>query len=82
MPVNLRDRNFLKELDFTPAEWRFLLDRAADLKRAKRDGSERPRLTGKNFALVFEKVREVQLSFGVVHVHACCAVKIPARLVE
>lgn len=55
MSVNLRDRNFLKELDFTPAEWRFLLDRAADLKRAKRDGSERPRLTGKNFALVFEK---------------------------
>jgi ornithine carbamoyltransferase len=53
--VNLRDRNFLKELDFTPAEWRFLLDRAADLKRAKRDGSERPRLTGKNFALIFEK---------------------------
>ena len=55
MPVNLRDRNFLKELDFTPAEWRFLLDRAADLKRAKRDGSERPQLTGKNFALIFEK---------------------------
>jgi len=55
VPVNLRDRNFLKELDFTPAEWRFLLDRAADFKRAKRDGSERPQLTGKNFALVFEK---------------------------
>jgi ornithine carbamoyltransferase len=55
MPVNLRDRSFLKELDFTPAEWRFLLDLAADLKRAKYAGTERPRLRGRNIALLFEK---------------------------
>ena len=55
MPVNLTARNFLKELDFTPQEWKFLLDRAAELKQAKRAGTEQPRLRGKNIALVFEK---------------------------
>src|SRR3954452_4007762 len=55
MPVTLRNRSFLKELDFTPTEWRFLLDLAADLKRAKYAGTEVPRLTGKNIALIFEK---------------------------
>jgi ornithine carbamoyltransferase len=55
MPVNLRNRSFLKELDFTPAEWRFLLDLAADLKRAKYTGTEVPRLNRKNIALIFEK---------------------------
>ena len=55
MPVNLTARNFLKELDFTPEEWKFLLDRAAELKQAKRAGAEQPRLRGKNIALVFEK---------------------------
>jgi ornithine carbamoyltransferase len=55
MPVNLTARNFLKELDFTPAEWKFLLDLAADLKQAKKAGTERPALLGKNIALIFEK---------------------------
>jgi ornithine carbamoyltransferase len=55
MPVNLTARNFLKELDFTPEEWKFLLDRAAELKQARRAGTEQPRLRGKNIALVFEK---------------------------
>ena len=55
MPVNLRNRSFLKELDFTPAEWRFLLGLATELKQAKRAGVERPRLRGRNIALVFEK---------------------------
>src|SRR4051812_41572188 len=55
MPVNLRNRSFLKELDYTPVEWRFLLDLAADLKRAKYAGTEAPRLRGKNIALIFEK---------------------------
>jgi ornithine carbamoyltransferase len=55
MPVNLTARNFLKELDFTPEEWKFLLDVAAELKQAKRAGTEQPRLRGKNIALVFEK---------------------------
>jgi ornithine carbamoyltransferase len=53
--VNLRNRSFLKELDFTPTELRFLLRLAADLKAAKYGGYERPRLAGKNIALIFEK---------------------------
>ena len=55
MPVNLRHRNFLKELDFTPQEWKFLLGLSADLKAAKYAGTERQRLRGKNVALIFEK---------------------------
>ena len=55
MPVNLKNRSFLKLLDFTPAEIHFLLDLAADLKRAKYTGTEVPRLRGKNIALIFEK---------------------------
>jgi len=55
MPFNLRNRSFLKELDFTPAEWRFLLGLAAELKTAKYTGTEVPRLRGKNIALIFEK---------------------------
>ena len=55
MSFNLRNRSFLKELDFTPAEWRFLLGLAAQLKSAKYSGTEVPRLLGKNIALIFEK---------------------------
>ncbi len=55
MPYNLRHRNFLKELDFTPREWRFLIGLSADLKKAKYAGSEQQRLRGKNIALIFEK---------------------------
>lgn len=55
MAFNLRNRSFVKEIDFTPKEWRFLLDLAAELKQAKYAGSEQPRLTGKNIALIFEK---------------------------
>jgi ornithine carbamoyltransferase len=55
MAFNLRNRSFVKELDFTPKEWRFLLDLAAELKRAKYSGLEQPRLTGRNLALIFEK---------------------------
>ncbi len=55
MPFNLRNRSFLKLLDFTPAEIRFLLDLSFDLKKAKYAGTEQPRLTGKNIALIFEK---------------------------
>ncbi|MBJ7356270.1 ornithine carbamoyltransferase [Nocardioides sp.] len=55
MAFNLRNRSFVKEIDFTPKEWRFLLDLAAELKVAKYAGSEQPRLTGKNIALIFEK---------------------------
>ncbi|WP_406198614.1 ornithine carbamoyltransferase [Kitasatospora sp. NBC_01560] len=55
MAFNLRNRHFLKELDFTPQEFRFLVDLAAQLKAAKYAGTERPRLLGKNIALIFEK---------------------------
>ena len=55
MAFNLRNRSFVKELDFTPKEWKFLLDLAAELKVAKYAGSEQPRLTRKNIALIFEK---------------------------
>ncbi|MFN8052643.1 MAG: ornithine carbamoyltransferase [Acidimicrobiales bacterium] len=55
MGVNLRHRSFLKELDHTPDELRFLIDLAADLKAAKRAGYERPTLVGRNIALIFEK---------------------------
>src|SRR6056300_781220 len=55
MAFNLRNRNFLKLLDFTPKEIKFLLDLSIDLKKAKYAGLEQPRLTGKNIALIFEK---------------------------
>jgi ornithine carbamoyltransferase len=52
---NLRNRSFLKEIDFEPAELRFLLDLAASLKTAKYAGIEVPHLLGKEIALIFEK---------------------------
>jgi ornithine carbamoyltransferase len=55
MAFNLRNRSFLKELDFTPEELRFLLKLSADLKAAKYGGYEQQRLVGKNIALIFEK---------------------------
>lgn len=55
MPVNLRGRSFLKLLDFTPDEIRFLLRLSASLKQAKYGGYEQQRLQGKNIALIFEK---------------------------
>jgi len=55
MAFNLRNRNFLKLLDFTPKEIKFLLELSADLKKAKYAGTEQKTLTGKNIALIFEK---------------------------
>lgn len=55
MAFNLRNRNFLKLLDFTPQEIAFLLDLSANLKKAKYTGNEQPMLKGKNIALIFEK---------------------------
>src|SRR5512136_203344 len=55
MPVNLKGRNFLKELDFTQDEFKFLLWLSKELKAAKYAGYEQPRMTGKNIALIFEK---------------------------
>ena len=55
MAFNLRNRHFLKLLDFTPQEIMFLLDLSANLKSAKYAGYETQRLKGKNIALIFEK---------------------------
>jgi ornithine carbamoyltransferase len=55
LSFNLRNRSFVKELDFTPDELRFLLKLSVELKAAKYGGYERPRLAGKNIALIFEK---------------------------
>ncbi|MDN3680005.1 ornithine carbamoyltransferase [Vibrio tapetis subsp. quintayensis] len=55
MAFNLRNRNFLKLLDFSPKEIQFLLDLSVDLKRAKYAGTETQKLVGKNIALIFEK---------------------------
>ncbi len=51
----LFQRHFLRLLDFTPADITSLLDLAAELKHAKKNGNETPRLKGKNIALIFEK---------------------------
>jgi ornithine carbamoyltransferase len=51
----LSGRNFLKEVDFTPVEWRGLLTLSASLKADKAAGRELQHLSGKNIALIFEK---------------------------
>lgn len=55
MAFNLKNRNFLKLLDFTPQEIKFLLDLSAELKRAKYAGTEQQKLKGKNIVLLFAK---------------------------
>ncbi|MBZ9685742.1 ornithine carbamoyltransferase [Clostridium estertheticum] len=55
MMFNLRNRNFLTLMDFTPKEINYFLDLARDLKRAKYAGTEQQTLKGKNIALIFEK---------------------------
>ena len=55
MPYNLRNRSFLKLLDFSKRDLNHILNLARDLKRAKYAGNEIQRLRGKNIALIFEK---------------------------
>ena len=55
MTINLKNRNFLKLLDYTPAEIQYLIDLAIELKAAKKAGREKQTLVGKNIALIFEK---------------------------
>ena len=55
MAFNLRNRSFLKEVDFEPGELRYLLQLSQALKTAKYAGIEMPRLAGKEIALIFEK---------------------------
>lgn len=55
MAFNLKNRSFLKLLDFTPKEIQYMLDLAKQLKAAKYAGIEQPMLKGKNIVLLFEK---------------------------
>ncbi|MGB8357443.1 MAG: ornithine carbamoyltransferase [Bacteroidales bacterium] len=55
MDINLKNRHFLKLLDFTPEEIKYLLDLSFKLKKAKKTGTEQQKLIGKNIALIFEK---------------------------
>ena len=55
MPINLHGRSVLSLDDLSSDEIRFLLHMAAQLKSAKLGGYEKPRLTRKNIALIFEK---------------------------
>lgn len=55
MAFNLKNRHFVKLLDFTPAEIKFLLTLSMDLKKAKYAGTEQQMLKGKNIVLLFEK---------------------------
>jgi ornithine carbamoyltransferase len=55
VPTALAGRHFLKELDFTAEEFRSLVELAAELKAAKKAGTETQYLRGRNIALIFEK---------------------------
>ena len=55
MAVNLKGRSFLTLQDFTPAEIRYLLDLAHDLKAKRRAGICDPIMQGKHIVLLFEK---------------------------
>lgn len=52
---NLKNRSFLRLLDFTAKDIRYFLNLARDLKRAKYTGTEKPHLIGKNIVIIFEK---------------------------
>ena len=68
--MNLRNRHFLKELDYTTAEWKYLLDLSAQLKQARRDRAEHKRLDGLTLALIFEKPStRTRSSFEVAAYH-------------
>ena len=53
--MNLKGRDFLKLLDFTPEEIEYLLDLSAELKDKKKNGIPHKMCEGKNIALIFEK---------------------------
>jgi ornithine carbamoyltransferase len=55
MKPDFKNRHFLKLLDFTPDEIKYLLDLSAELKKAKKKGTEKQYMKGKNIALIFEK---------------------------
>ena len=53
--MNLQGRSFLKLLDYTEEEIRYLLDLSHKLKQEKKEGIQKPYLKGKNIVLLFEK---------------------------
>jgi len=53
--MNLKGRDFLKEIDFTQEEFLYLIDLAIDLKVQKRERREVRRMVGRNICLIFEK---------------------------
>ena len=55
MAINIRGRHYLKLLDYTSEEIRYLLDLSAEFKRMKRNGVPHRYLEGKNIVLLFEK---------------------------
>jgi ornithine carbamoyltransferase len=55
MKINLHNKHFLKLLDLSAEEIKYLLDLSAELKKAKKSGKEKQYLKGKNIALIFEK---------------------------
>jgi ornithine carbamoyltransferase len=55
MAIDLKGRNFLTLLDFTPKEIEYLLELSEKLKKDKYDSKEDQKLIGKNIALIFEK---------------------------
>lgn len=55
MPFNIKNRSLLSLVNHTPEEIDYLVSLSEDLKKAKRDGTEKPMLTGKSIALIFEK---------------------------
>lgn len=70
MASDLTGRHFLKELDFTAEEFRQLVELARELKAARRAGTERPRLVGRNIALIFEKTStRTRCAFEVAAAH-------------
>ncbi len=70
MTIDLHGRDFLKEVDFTPAEWGYLLELSAQLKADRKAGREVRRMEGMNVALLFEKTStRTRCSFEVAAAH-------------
>ncbi|MCQ2419043.1 MAG: ornithine carbamoyltransferase [Clostridia bacterium] len=75
MPVNIKGRSFLKLLDYTPAEIRYLLDLSKNFKDMKRAGVPHRYLEGKNIVLLFEKTStRTRCSFEVAGRDLGCGV--------
>ena len=79
MAFNLRNRSFVKLLDFTPREILFLLELSRDLKAAKYGGYEQPRLRGKNMEVtddVFESEHSIVFDQAENRMHTIKAVMV------